>query len=98
MAVDHLSVVDALRSPQVFGALPAFRDLSSWSAWLTFLKATNGLPLTMEERTIYERHTGRGTYHPPTGGFAESVAIVGVQSGKSQVAAILADHAALTGE
>ena len=32
-----VTIIDALHDKQLFGALPAFEDLSSWSAWLVFL-------------------------------------------------------------
>ena len=97
-ANNSVTVLEALKDPHLFGWLPAFRDLTTWSAWIVFLKATYGLALTRHERKLFEQHTGRATYAPPAGGFPEAVAIVGVQSGKSKVATVLADHAALTGE
>ena len=85
-----MTIIEALRDARLFGALPAFRKLFSWKAWLTFLKATYGLPLTAREVEIFRRHTGRMTYRPPRGGWREVAAIVGRQSGKSRVAATLA--------
>lgn len=38
------SILDALEDRELFGALPAFRDLSTWRAWLTFLKAMSSAP------------------------------------------------------
>ncbi len=31
-------IVDALKSPDLFGRLPAFADLTTWGAWLVFLE------------------------------------------------------------
>lgn len=68
----------------------------TWRAWRAFVAATYGEPLSAEGLEIFRRHTGR--QHPRPGGYRESVQIVGVQSGKTRVAATLKDHAALTGE
>jgi len=43
-SVPTFTILDALEDGALFGALPAFRDLSSWRTWLTFLRATCGLP------------------------------------------------------
>jgi hypothetical protein len=97
MNANGISVVQALEDRELFGALPAFRDLRTWAAWLVFMKAVYGLPLSREEAQVFCRHTARASYHPPVGGYPEACATVGVQSGKSQVASVLAGHAALTG-
>jgi hypothetical protein len=92
------NIVDALRAPLLFGGHPAFRDLATWSAWVVFLRACYGLPLEPGELEIFKRHTGRPTYDPPAGGWREVVAIVGRQSGKSRVAALLASFEAALAE
>ena len=97
-ARNKVTVVQALRDPNLFGGLPAFQDLTTWASWIVFMKACYGLPLTRHERKVFEQHTGRSTYAPPAGGYPEAVAIVGVQSGKSKIAVVFADHAALIGE
>jgi len=76
--------------------LPAFRDLSTWTAWLAFLAATYGLPLDPDGLEVFRQHTGRSEYNPPPGGWSEVVCIVGCQSGKSRIAATIADFEALT--
>jgi hypothetical protein len=91
--VNHgLTIVDALKDRRLFGALPEFHDLSSWSRWLVFLKATFGLALDDAELAIFRQHTGRSVPRP--GGYPEAVAVVGVQSGKSFIAAMIAALAA----
>ncbi|HJT20810.1 MAG TPA: terminase family protein [Nitrospira sp.] len=92
-----MKLIEAIKHPQLFGALPAFTDLRTWTHWLVVLKALEGLPLNPQERAIFEQHTGR-TYAPPPGGFPELAVIVGVQSGKSTIAGVLMGHAALTGK
>jgi hypothetical protein len=83
-ALRAVTIVDALRDPQLLGGLPAFRDLSTWAAWIAFLKAFYGLALDAAELALFRQHTARQA--PRTGGYAEACAIVGVQSGKSCIA------------
>jgi hypothetical protein len=59
------------------------------------MKAVYGLPLDDEEVGVFQHHTGLSTYDPPEGGWSEVAAIVGMQSGKSRVAALLATYEAL---
>ena len=91
-----LTIIDALRDPRLFGALPAFRDLSTWGAWLVFLKACYGLNLDTSETAVFCRHTGRSTYDPPAGGYREAVAITGRQSGKSRIVGLAQAFEAIT--
>jgi hypothetical protein len=90
-----MTILDAIRDRQLLGGLRALRDHSTWQAWLTFLGAVYGLPLTSEEITRFLHHTGRTRYQPPQGGWKEVVCITGRQSGKSQVAGILAAFEAI---
>jgi hypothetical protein len=92
-----VTIIDALRDRALFGALPPFWNLQSWSRWLVFLKATYGLPLTADEQSIFTAHTGRTTYDPPPGGWREVACIVGRQSGKTRIAATIAAFEAALG-
>jgi len=87
-----LNVLEALRDPNIFGSLAAFRDLRTWRAWIVFLKVVYGLPLDDDELGIFQVRTGR--IAPRPGGYSEAVCIVGRQSGKSQIAAMIADFEA----
>jgi hypothetical protein len=98
LAAPPLSILDALADRALFGGLPAFRDLSTWRAWLVFLKATYGLELTDAEVEVFRHHTGRVGYDPPAGGFPEVVCIVGRQSGKTRSAATIAAFEAVLAE
>ena len=99
MIPNRLTIIEALTHPQIFGALPAFQNLESWSAWLVFLKASYGLPLAdATELAIFTKHTGRSVYAPPSGGFAEVVCITGRQSGKTRIAGLIADYEAVTAQ
>ena len=91
-----MTIIEALRDRRLFGGLAAFKKLGTWAAWLVFLKATYGLPLSQSERAAFCRHTGRSAYQPPKGGWAEVACIVGRQSGKSRVAALIAGFEAVS--
>jgi hypothetical protein len=41
-----MTILQALRDRHLFGTLPAFRDLGTWSAWRSFLAAVYGLPMS----------------------------------------------------
>jgi hypothetical protein len=88
-----LTILEAIADPNLFGALPAFRDLSTWSAWQAFLAALYGLPMSEAQLATFRIHTGRSA--PREGGHTEAVAVVGRQSGKSQVAAMIATFEAI---
>lgn len=93
-----MNIIQALRDPDVFGALPAFRDLSTWSKWIVFLKSCYGLALDVEELAVFQHHTGRAVYDPPPGGWSEVAAVVAMQAGKSRIAALLAAFEAMVAE
>jgi hypothetical protein len=86
------SIVDAMRA-RIFGI-----EGASWSAWRTFTKALYGLPLDAAELELFCKCTGRSKYAPSPTGFAEAVVITGRQSGKSRIAALLADYEAVRAE
>ena len=94
-----MNIIEALAHPDVFGALPVFSTLETWRPWLAFLRVVYGLPMDEADLALFRRHTGRTDPRP--GGYPEAVCIVGCQSGKSQVAALVgvyeAAQAALAG-
>lgn len=91
-----MTIVDALRDQNLFGALSVFRHLDTWRAWLVLLRAAYGLPLTDEDRSLFQQYTGRTEYRPPPGGWPEVVCVVGRQSGKTRIAATVAAFEAAT--
>ena len=95
-----VTIVDALEDRALFGGLPAFQDLSTWRPWLAWLRAVYGLPMDAEDLALFRKHTGR--QKPQEGGYAEAAAIIGCQSGKSEVASLVgvfeAAQAAISGE
>lgn len=87
---------DTNSGPSVLATFDALHGGETWRAWRAFVKAVYGHPLDDAELPLFKKHTGLDRPRPE--GYAEAVAVVGVQSGKTSVAAALADHAALTGE
>ncbi|HEX2253146.1 MAG TPA: hypothetical protein VHQ65_07760 [Thermoanaerobaculia bacterium] len=82
-----MNILHALEDPALFGSLPAFRDLDTWRPWLVFLRAVYGLPLDAGDLELFRQHTGRR--EPRAGGYPEAALVVGRQSGKSRVAALV---------
>jgi hypothetical protein len=91
-----MTIIEAIADRHLFGALSVFRELASWRAWLVFLRAAYGLPLSDEDRACFQQHTGRSEYQPPPGGWPEVVCVVGRQSGKTRIAATVAAFEAAT--
>lgn len=85
------TIITAINDPELFR--PLFKDLKTWTAWITLLKALFGLEMTRKERKLYRRCTGRKK--TPQGPFKELWAIVGRRGGKSFVAAVTAVFLAL---
>jgi hypothetical protein len=79
-----VNIVEALRDPLLFK--PLFRDLSTWSAWLAWLKVVFDLPMTPDEQKIYRACTSRR--HPPKSP-TEVWTIAGRRSGKSRMASLV---------
>jgi len=87
-----VTLPDAIHDRELFGRLPTFRDLGSWSRWRVFLKALGALPMTEAERAIYATHTGRQA--PPAIPPAEVFVCAGRRSGKTCMAALIATYLA----
>jgi hypothetical protein len=85
---NYVDIITALRDPNLFGALPRYRDLTTWRAWLALLRALYGLPMDAADLDLFRRFTGRQSPRP--GGYPEAVVITGRQSGKTQTAGIVA--------
>ena len=67
-----------------------------WIAWLAFMSALRGEPMSRYERTLFRRYTGRTTV--PTKPFNEAWVVVGRRGRKSAVASILAVYMAAYGK
>src|SRR5262245_58493095 len=81
------TIIQAIGNTKLFGSLPRFRSLDTWTAWLVVLKAIFGLELSPDEVVIFQRHTGR-TY-PPLVGSKETYLIIGRRGGKSFISALI---------
>lgn len=89
-----MDIIQAIESPLFFQR--AFQELSSWQAWLVFLKVLYALPMTEEETTLYTHFTGRTI--PPATPFEEAWVCCGRRGGKSRIASLIATYEALTGD
>jgi hypothetical protein len=65
-----------------------FRDAATWAAWFAFLRTLFGLPMSTDERALFQRCTGRDL--PPPGGARESWLVCGRRAGKSFILALVA--------
>jgi hypothetical protein len=82
----ELTIEQALRDTNLLGA--ALGEVSSWSSWLTVLKAAFGQQLSEQELTTF--HAVAGERPVPTSRVRELWAIVGRRGGKSRMAAAVA--------
>jgi hypothetical protein len=83
----QINIIDAIKNRRLFGCLPRFKSLDSWTAWFVVLKAVFGLRMTAEELAIFNRHTGRAS--PPLAGSKENFLIIGRRGGKSFISALI---------
>jgi hypothetical protein len=75
------TIIDAIENPKLFGSLPRFKKLETWSCWLVVLKAIFGLGMTVDDLVVFQRHTGRTS--PPANGFKETYLIIGAAASRS---------------
>src|SRR5206468_13068342 len=83
----NVDIIQAIKNPKLFGSLPEFRDLSTWFAWIVWLKSLVAIPLNESELALFQRCTGRT--HPPAKEPKVSATIVGRRGGKSKMAALV---------
>ena len=81
-----MTIVEAAADPNLFARW--FRDRETWRGWFVFLRALFGLPMSENERAVYERCTGRTD--TPAGGAREAWLVVGRRGGKSMILALIA--------
>jgi hypothetical protein len=79
--------VQALTDKRLLGAMPEFANLRTWSKWIAFYKAFEGVPLDAEELAIFRACTGREKPDPK--GYAVAVCQTGRQSGKTFTSAAM---------
>ena len=90
-----MNIIEALSDRNLFGGLSVFHDLTTWRPWLGFISAVYGLPLSPEDQRIFCQHTGRSVYTPRPGGYPETVACIGRQSGKTRIAGTILGYEAI---
>lgn len=83
-----MNIIQAIRDKRCLGALPVFRDLSTWQRWIVCWKAAFGLPLDADELPIFKQHTGRT--EPLRAQVRQLVLVIGRQAAKSLTSAMLA--------
>src|SRR5437773_2437503 len=81
------NIIEAIKNPKLFGSLPRFKKLETWTAWLVVLKAIFGLPMMDDDLSIFQSHTGRSS--PPLCGSKETYLIIGRRGGKSFISALV---------
>jgi hypothetical protein len=82
------SIIDIIKHPQLFGSLPAFKSLDTWTAWLVWLKAVFCISMDDADLAVYRQCTGREA--PPKTEPSETFTIAGRRSGKSFISALVA--------
>jgi len=92
--MNQVDIITAIKDKDLFR--PLFRDLKTWVAWFTFLKALYALPMDSEEIKLYQQCTGRKKL--PKKEFKEAYMICGRRGGKSYIAALIAVYLALFGQ
>jgi len=88
------TIIEAMDSPELFR--PLFKDMNTWKAWRTALKALYGLKFEGDEQGLFTEYTGRKTR--PSEGFKEMYCICGARGGKSYVSALIACYVGLFGD
>ena len=86
-----MNIIKAIKSKDLFK--PCFRDLETWSSWLTVLKALFGLKMNKKDLDLFTKATGRE--NPPTEPLKELWCVIGRRGGKSYISAITAIYLAL---
>src|SRR4030095_16702222 len=81
------TIIDAINNPKLFGSLPRFKKLQTWTPWVLVLKDLFGLAMTHADLLVFQRPTGRTT--PPANGFKETYLIIGRRGGKSFISALV---------
>jgi hypothetical protein len=82
MSARAFSILDAVCDERLF--LSAFKDLSTWRAWIAFLAALFGIALSGDDQAdTFRACTARSAL--PDGPFAEAWLVCGRRSGKSSI-------------
>jgi hypothetical protein len=60
MSAPAFSILDAIGDKRLFGS--AFKDPSTWRAWVAFLAALFALPMSAEQAEVWRACTGRSAF------------------------------------
>jgi hypothetical protein len=80
------TILDAVHDRELFGRW--FRHVETWRSWVAFLAVLVALPVTDEQRELYQRCTGRTDL--PADPVTEAWLVCGRRAGKSFVLALVA--------
>ena len=81
-----MNILDTIHDEELFARW--FKNKATWEAWLAFIAALFGVPMTPEQLAIYEACTGRS--EAPSQPLTEAWLICGRRAGKSFVLAVIA--------
>ncbi len=81
-----MTIIDTIEDPELFARW--FKNRATWEAWLAFIAALFGVPMTPEQLAIYEACTGRS--EAPSQPLTEAWLICGRRAGKSFILALIA--------
>ena len=86
-----MNIIDAIHDERLFRGL--FKDLTTWRAWMVFLKALFGIPIDdPADMALFRDATG--LMEQPTEKIKECAVICGRRSGKSFISALIAVYLA----
>ena len=86
-----MNIIEAIQSDKLFK--PCFRDITTWSSWISLSKAFFGLDMDKDDLSLFAQCTGRSK--APEIEFKELWCICGRRGGKSFFSAIWAVYLAL---
>ncbi len=81
-----MTIIDAIQDEKLFARW--FKSKATWEAWLAFIAALFGVPMTPEQLAIYQACTGRS--EAPSQPLTEAWLISSRRAGKSFVLALIA--------
>lgn len=82
----HPTILAAIRDRNLFA--PWFKSDASWAAWTAFLAALFALPMSDDQRELYQQCTSRSV--PPIEAASEAWLVCGRRAGKSFILALIA--------
>lgn len=87
-----MNIIEVIESEKLFR--PFFNDLSTWGAWLSYLRALLALPIGSGEDLVTFQELSQTTEWP-TSPYTESYVVAGRRSGKSTIVSLIVVYLAL---